>query len=113
MLMSILQLDRYKDLHARGIIHNGIKPGNICLPVVREQSTLYIIDFGFSFAHDTSQDLPLPSARRADTVGNRSFLSIYGHHGICMFISFIIFSKCFPSLVPFLESVQPIHSAMT
>ncbi|KAF8220713.1 hypothetical protein L208DRAFT_1063358, partial [Tricholoma matsutake] len=85
LLMPIMQLDRYKDIHARGIIHNGIKPGNICLPPPdsnQDQSTLYAIDFGLSFTPDASSPYLLPSARRADTVGNRSFLSIYGHHGI-------------------------------
>ena len=102
IFVSVVQLDRYKDIHARGIIHNGIKPGNICLSpadsdCLHKRSMLYVIDFGLSFAHDIfSQDL-LPSSRRTDTVGNRSFISIYGHHGISMFTS-IFPSNCFPSI---------------
>ena len=44
------KLDRYADLHARKIIHNGTKPGNICIAslssCVTDASTLYLIDFG-------------------------------------------------------------------
>lgn len=107
LLIFTLQLDRYRDIHARGIIHNGIKPANICLPPpgsVHELSTLHVIDFGLSLTLDTSSQDLLPSACRADTVGNRSFLSIYGHHGISMFLTFII-SSIYPnslfSLIPF------------
>ena len=47
------KLDRYADLHAIKIIHNGANPGNICIAslssCVTDASTLYLIDFGYSF----------------------------------------------------------------
>ncbi|KAF5386814.1 hypothetical protein D9615_002131 [Tricholomella constricta] len=89
--MVLAQLDRYKDIHAKGVIHNGMKPANICLPLssppgsdssrhLHESSTLYAVDFGLSSllcAHEK-----LPGGRKADTVGNRCFMSVFGHHGI-------------------------------
>ncbi|KAF9463445.1 kinase-like domain-containing protein [Collybia nuda] len=84
LAVAIQMLDRYKDIHARGIIHNGIKPGNICLPPYDSgvETQLYAIDFGLSFLLDAAATEFLPSAHRADTVGNRSYLSALGHHGI-------------------------------
>ncbi|RDB19268.1 Casein kinase I isoform alpha [Hypsizygus marmoreus] len=99
--VAIQMLDRYKNVHSRGIIHNGMKPANICLPpprrptfishpdldqdtrdtdIGRGASTLYPIDFGLSSF--LSPDETQPSDRRADTIGNRCFLSVFGHHGI-------------------------------
>lgn len=86
----MFKLDRYKDIHSRGIIHNGIKPGNICLPPQdprTDASQLYVIDFGLSFLLNVADSDFLPSAHRADTVGNRSYLSVLGHHGISMYTS--------------------------
>ncbi|KAJ7312898.1 kinase-like domain-containing protein [Mycena albidolilacea] len=71
------------NIHARGLIHSGIKPGNICIAPrgsADAPSRLYAIDFGFSFALDTNS--PLPSAHRIDAVGNRRFMSVFAHHGI-------------------------------
>ena len=69
------------------MIHNGIKPGNICLSgLSTPPSQLNLIDFGLSYDCDWENGHPLPSADRIRTVGNRQFLSALGHHGI---------SKCF------------------
>ncbi|KAF8957796.1 kinase-like domain-containing protein [Flammula alnicola] len=83
LAVAIQMLDRYASLHSVGVIHNGVKPGNICLSASTQRSTeLHLIDFGLSYFSDLETDTPLPSAHRADTVGNRQFLSILGHHGI-------------------------------
>lgn len=88
--VAIQLLEKYEQIHGRGVIHNGIKPSNICLPLASyspssfnekmSRNTLYAIDFGFSV--DCPAERALPSERKADTVGNRLFLSIHGHHGI-------------------------------
>ncbi|KAJ7251128.1 kinase-like domain-containing protein [Mycena haematopus] len=84
--VGIQMIDRYQIIHARGLIHNGIKPGNICLAPrysTDAPSMLYAIDFGLSFALDLNSDSPpLPSAHRIDAVGNRRFMSVFAHHGI-------------------------------
>ncbi|KAF8888304.1 kinase-like domain-containing protein [Infundibulicybe gibba] len=85
LCIAIQMLDRYKEIHSRGIIHNGIKPGNICLerPALptAAASKLYAIDFGLSSLLERTEN-PLPSGRRLDAIGNRNFLSVFGHHGI-------------------------------
>lgn len=91
------QLDRYKEIHAGGVIHNGIKPANICLPPVPnpqddvkpnyDRSTLYTIDFGLSSF--LSGEEILPKDHRARIIGNRCFLSTFAHHGISM--SFVFY----------------------
>ncbi|TDL18921.1 hypothetical protein BD410DRAFT_877772 [Rickenella mellea] len=49
-----VKMDRYKDLHNRQIIHNGVKPGNIAVCPSGgilgspDRAIIYIIDFGFS-----------------------------------------------------------------
>ncbi|KAJ7220668.1 kinase-like domain-containing protein [Mycena pura] len=81
--VAIQMIERYRDIHARGIIHSGIKPGNICLAPrssTDAPTMLYVIDFGFSVHMDTGS--PLPSAHRIDAVGNRRFMSVFAHHGI-------------------------------
>lgn len=105
----MFKLDCYKDIHARGIIHNGIKPGNICLPPhdSRTDAQLYVIDFGLSFLLNADTDF-LPSAHRADTVGNRSYLSVLGHHGISMCTS--RYPDIYEERLIFLK---PNHSVMT
>ncbi|KAF8201331.1 kinase-like domain-containing protein [Mycena galopus ATCC 62051] len=89
LVVAIEMIERYRSIHARGLIHNGIKPANICL-APRDSSDapsmLYAIDFGFSFELDLnnagSGSPTLPSAHRIDAVGNRRFMSVFAHHGI-------------------------------
>ncbi|KAJ6630424.1 kinase-like domain-containing protein [Mycena sp. CBHHK59/15] len=72
LMVAIQMIDRYRDIHARCIIHSGIKPGNICLAPYRSgdlPSMLYAIDFGFSSSLDATEVYPLPSPRRIDAVG--------------------------------------------
>lgn len=65
------------------MIHNGVKPGNICLSgLSTPPSQLNLIDFGLSYHFDWANGRPLPNADRSRTVGNRQFLSALGHHGI-------------------------------
>lgn len=78
-------MDRCRDIHSRGLIHNGIKPGNICLAPhgsADAPSMLYAIDFGFSSPLGFDATSPLPSAQRIDAIGNRRFMSVFAHHGI-------------------------------
>ncbi|KAJ7472423.1 kinase-like domain-containing protein [Mycena galericulata] len=82
-MVAIQMIERYQGIHARGLVHSGIKPGNICLAPrgsADAPSMLYAIDFGFSSAMDAKS--PLPSAHRIDAVGNRRFMSVFAHHGI-------------------------------
>ena len=73
------KLDRYADLHARKIIHNGIKPGNICIASLSssatDASTLNLIDFGFSFFCDLT-----PLKRKGEYPGNKRFWSVLSFH---------------------------------
>ncbi|KAF7377475.1 Protein kinase domain-containing protein [Mycena sanguinolenta] len=94
--VAIQMLNAYQSMHARGVIHNGAKPANICLPPrsSADASMLYAIDFGFSImlpdvnsisglnSNVKDRPLPLPSAHRVDAVGNRRFMSVFAHHGI-------------------------------
>ncbi|KAJ7584758.1 kinase-like domain-containing protein [Mycena floridula] len=80
--VAIQMIERYKCIHAYGIIHNGIKPANICISNDESSTELLAIDFGLSFLLDLKADALLPSTQRLDTVGNRRFLSVLGHHGI-------------------------------
>ena len=79
------KLDRYADLHARKIIHNGTKPGNICIASLSssatDASTLYLIDFGNSFFCYKNTQL----SRGKDFSGNGRFLSVLSHHGFSEF----------------------------
>ncbi|KAF7341903.1 Protein kinase domain-containing protein [Mycena sanguinolenta] len=82
LTVAIQMIERYRDIHVRGLIHSGTKPANICL-ASRGAGTpgmLYVIDFGFSLP--VADNLPLPSAHRIDVVGNRRFMSVLAHHGI-------------------------------
>ncbi|KAF8179640.1 kinase-like domain-containing protein [Pholiota molesta] len=82
LALAIQMINRYEALHNLGIIHNGVKPGNICLSSSPDRSSqLNLIDFGLSYFND-NEDTPLPSDLRYDPVGNRQFLSIHGHLGI-------------------------------
>ncbi|KAJ7677971.1 kinase-like domain-containing protein [Mycena polygramma] len=83
LMVAIQMIERCRDIHARGLVYSGIKPGNICLapPGASDAPTmLYAIDFGFSTALDLNSSLP--SAHRIDAVGNRRFMSVFAHHGI-------------------------------
>ncbi|KAJ7018678.1 kinase-like domain-containing protein [Mycena alexandri] len=81
LTVAIQMTERYRDIHARGVIHSGAKPGNICFaPRSDAPGTLYAIDFGFSLA--LADNLLIPSAHRIDSVGNRRFMSVLAHHGI-------------------------------
>ncbi|KAJ6598238.1 kinase-like domain-containing protein [Mycena vulgaris] len=85
LTVAIEMIDRYRDIHTRGLVHSGIKPGNICLAPrggPEAPSMLYAIDFGFSSALDLDTTAPLPSAHRIDAIGNRRFMSVFAHHGI-------------------------------
>ncbi|KAJ7735719.1 kinase-like domain-containing protein [Mycena metata] len=82
LTVAIQMTERYRDIHARGVIHSGAKPGNICFAPrgADAPGTLYAIDFGFALA--LADNLPIPSAHRIDSVGNRRFMSVLAHHGI-------------------------------
>ncbi|KAJ7770264.1 kinase-like domain-containing protein [Mycena maculata] len=83
LTVAIQMIERYGNIHARGLVHSGVKPGNICLAPrgsTDEPTMLYAIDFGFSSALDVNSSLPSP--HRIDAVGNRRFMSVFAHHGI-------------------------------
>ncbi|KAJ7041014.1 kinase-like domain-containing protein [Mycena alexandri] len=85
LTVGIQMIERYQDIHARGLIHNGIKPANICLSPrgsADPPDMLYAIDFGFSTTPDMASESPLPSGHRIDAIGNRRFMSVFAHHGI-------------------------------
>lgn len=80
------KLDRYADLHERKIIHNGVKPGNICIAPTdaTDPSTLYLIDFGCSFfSNDT-----IRLRRGEEYSGNKRFWSELSFHAFSTFFSF-------------------------
>ncbi|KAJ7586382.1 kinase-like domain-containing protein [Mycena floridula] len=79
--VAIQMIVRYKQIHASGIIHNGMKPANICISNDESSSELFTIDFDLSLLRDLIADAPFP--QRWDAIaGNRTFLSVLGHHGI-------------------------------
>ncbi|KAK6974585.1 kinase domain-containing protein [Favolaschia claudopus] len=82
LTVAIQMIERYRDIHMTGLIHNGTKPANICLAPrgSNKKGMLYIIDFGFALPLE--DNLPLPSAHRIDVVGNRKYMSVLAHHGI-------------------------------
>ena len=73
------KIDRYAALHARNIIHNGAKPGNVCLAPLSsnaiDASTLNLIDFGYSFIRDGS-----PIDCGDEFSGNKRFWSALSYH---------------------------------
>ncbi|KAF4614588.1 hypothetical protein D9613_003441 [Agrocybe pediades] len=81
---AIQMIDCYADLHSAGIIHNGVKPGNICISSNADgRSQLKVIDFGLSYLlEDSGNANTFAMPKKVETVGNRQFLSLYGHHGI-------------------------------
>ena len=85
------KLDRYADLHARKIIHNGAKPGNICVtahgPNTADSSTLYLIDFGCSFFCDNIQ-----LSHGPEFSGNKRFWSVLSFHAFSEFFFLRIIS---------------------
>ncbi|TFK35935.1 kinase-like domain-containing protein [Crucibulum laeve] len=85
MAVAIQMIDRYREVHARGITHSGTKPANICLsarskPSTLGDKTLHIIDFGLSSQTDIAKE-PLPSQHIIEVIGNRRLMSINAHHG--------------------------------
>jgi len=81
LALAIQMLDRYAELHARGIIHNGVKPGNICLAASKgpDPSVLNLIDFGYSFSYiKISNRIRL--CRDAEILGNTRFWSVLSFH---------------------------------
>lgn len=79
------KLDRYADLHARNIIHNGAKPGNICVAArTSDASTLYLIDFGCSFFCDK-----IRLVRGEEFSGNKRFWSALSFHAFSEFSLYI------------------------
>jgi len=77
LALAIQMLDRYADLHARKIIHNGAKPGNICVTAKNKADapTLYLIDFGCSFFCDKTKP-----DRGEEFSGNKRFWSVLSYH---------------------------------
>jgi serine/threonine protein kinase len=76
-LTSSYKLDRYAALHERGIIHNGAKPGNICLASPSSNAcTLNLIDFGYSFFRN---EMRLTCG--GEFSGNKRFWSALSHNG--------------------------------
>ena len=98
------KLDRYADLHARKIIHNGVKPANICLaprssnPNSAGASTLNLINFGYSFFCNNTR---LVRGCGGGHRKNNRFTSILSYHGFSEF--FIIYVT-----LPFINSGIPI-----
>lgn len=83
LAVAIEMLDRYSSIHAVGIVHNGVKPQNICIaPSLDESngSTIYIIDFGFSSFFDVNE--PRLSTTCGSGTGNRLFVSALSHIGV-------------------------------
>jgi casein kinase I family protein HRR25 len=82
LTVAIQMIERYRDIHGRGLIYSGTKPGNICLAPrsAGPLEMLYNVDFGFSLP--LADNSPLPSAHRIDVVGNRRYMSVLAHHGI-------------------------------
>ena len=84
------KLDRYADLHARKIIHNGGKPENIRLSSLSSSATdaptLNLLNFGYSFFCASSR-----LVRDEECLRNSEFTSILSNHGFSKF--FIIRSQ--------------------
>jgi serine/threonine protein kinase len=97
LLISFDKLDRYADLHARKIIHNGAKPGNICATSLpsdtseSENSTLYLIDFGCSFFCDNTR-----LDYGEEFSGNKRFWSVLSYHAFSEFFFFHIIRHTCP-----------------
>ena len=94
LLLISDKLDRYADLHARKIIHNGAKPGNICVTArasnTADASTLYLIDFGCSFFCDKTR----PKVEE-EFSGNKRFWSVLSYHAFSKFFYIFHLSSYF------------------
>ena len=72
------KIDRYEAVHKAGVVHNGVKPGNICLSKSNENpGEINLIDFGLSYFYSPKQAVPEQAEK--SVVVNRQFLSILGH----------------------------------
>ncbi|KAF5318060.1 hypothetical protein D9619_012086 [Psilocybe cf. subviscida] len=92
--LAIQLIDCYAKIHRLGIIHNGVKPGNICLSATTNK--IYLIDFGLSYFLDidklpfrgtgidnSKENLHILFGRNSgQIVGNRLFLSVLGQYGM-------------------------------
>lgn len=63
------------------MVHNGVKPGNICLSGSTDTPCeINVIDFGLSYLYSPKQTVPDEATHLV--VGNRLFLSILAHLGV-------------------------------
>lgn len=69
-----------KEVHQRGFIHRDVKASNFVLD--RQNSQVYIVDFGLAKRHLGNDNQPLPKRKNADFRGTVSFASLNAHNNV-------------------------------
>lgn len=75
------QISRLEFMHNRGILHRDIQLGNCVVGLDRHETTIYMIDFGFSKRYidpRTGKHLE-DSPKKRDFIGNYWFSSVAVH----------------------------------
>lgn len=67
-------------VHKRGFIHRDVKASNFVMD--KENSQVYIVDFGLAKKHLDSNNNPVPKRKSADFRGTVSFASLHAHLSI-------------------------------
>lgn len=76
--IGIQLLQRVKYVHENGLIHRDIKPDNFLFGLEKEETKVYLIDFGFSKQHQCSEKKE--KKERTTIIGTPNFISIRVHN---------------------------------
>ena len=81
--LGLQMIERLEFIHSRHIIHRDVKPENFLIGKGKNNSTVYICDFGLSKRfRDKKTGLHIPYKNGNQFIGTASFASIYTHLGI-------------------------------
>jgi len=90
--IAIQCVRRLEDVHNAGFIHNDIKPENFCIGYVpgqgrkesdqQKHESIYIIDFGMSFAYVDADKQHFPRRRAKKIAGTARYASLNTHNAI-------------------------------
>ena len=74
-------LCRLQAIHAKGVIHRDVKPGNLLMGLQRQGNTVYVTDLGLAFS-DKINNIKSGAAKKSrGLLGTATFASINGHMG--------------------------------
>ncbi|CAD8198887.1 unnamed protein product [Paramecium pentaurelia] len=81
LLIAIQLVDVLEKLHFQGVIHRDLKPENILLGSGKDNSKIYLLDFGISKIYRNYNNKHIPFREHRSFLGTTRYASIAAHLG--------------------------------